>query len=61
MYDIARHYAYEEGRGVAGLSTMKRAVGGASGFAAASPAVILSQAASCQATAGRTSSSKGRL
>ncbi|KAK9837401.1 hypothetical protein WJX84_005874 [Apatococcus fuscideae] len=46
VYDIARHYAYEEGRGVAGLSTMKRAVGGTRGFAAASPAVIVSQVAS---------------
>ncbi|KAK9835853.1 hypothetical protein WJX74_009357 [Apatococcus lobatus] len=61
VYDIARHYAYEEGRGVASLSTMKRAVGGAAGFAAASPAVILAQAAPSQASDGQAQSSTGKL
>ena len=40
-YDIGMHYAYEEGRGVAYLSTMARAMGGHEGFASQSPAVIL--------------------
>lgn len=61
VYDIARHYAYEEGRGVASLSTMKRAVGGANGFAAASPAVILSQATPHQAVGRQQATSTGKL
>lgn len=44
VYDIAKHYAYEEQRGVHELSTMKRAMGGFEGFAAMSPAVILGAA-----------------
>ncbi len=40
-YDIGMHYAYEEGRGVAYLSTMSRAMGGQEGFTGQSPAVIL--------------------
>jgi hypothetical protein len=44
VYDIAKHYAYEKDRGVHELSTMKRAMGGFSGFAAMSPAVILGAA-----------------
>lgn len=37
MYDIARHYEYEKGRGVAFLSTMERAIGGKSFFEDQSP------------------------
>ena len=41
VYDIETHYRYEEGRGVALLSTMERAMGGLAGFASLSPALIL--------------------
>ena len=41
VYNIEKHYRYEEGRGVAFLSTMERAMGGFPGFASLSPAVIL--------------------
>ena len=44
VYDIGVHYDYEDGRGVAELSTMKRAMGGRKGFAAQSPVVILQHA-----------------
>lgn len=44
-YDIGQHYEYEKNRGVAFLSTMSRAAGGASAFACQSPAVILQQSA----------------
>ncbi|KAK9804327.1 hypothetical protein WJX72_007043 [[Myrmecia] bisecta] len=44
VYDIAKHYEFEDGRGVAELSTMKRALGGRQQFALQSPAVILSRA-----------------
>lgn len=44
VYDIAMHYQYEDGRGVAELSTMKRAMQGFHGFASQSPAVILNKA-----------------
>lgn len=43
VYDIARHYDYEESRNVHHLSTMKRAVGGPDAFAGQSPAVLLRQ------------------
>lgn len=45
VYDIAMHYQYEDGRGVAELSTMKRAMQGFQGFASQSPAIILNKAA----------------
>ncbi len=48
MYDIAKHYEYEAGRGVQYLSTMERAMGGRAGFPAASPTAILARAAPCQ-------------
>jgi prenylcysteine alpha-carboxyl methylesterase len=41
VYDIAKHYEYEQSRDVHTLSTMERACGGPSGFAANSPSVIL--------------------
>ena len=41
VYNIEKHYRYEEGRGVAFLSTMERAMGGFAEFASLSPAVIL--------------------
>ena len=44
VYDIARHYEYEFGRGVHELSTMKRAVGGLARAAAVSPSVVLGAA-----------------
>ena len=37
VYDIAKHYAYEDGRGVALISTMTRAMGGRERFDACSP------------------------
>jgi hypothetical protein len=48
VYDIAKHYEYEAGRGVQYLSTMERAMGGRAGFPAASPTAILARAAPCQ-------------
>lgn len=45
VYDIGMHYQYEDGRGVAELSTMKRAMGGFQKFASQSPAIILNTAA----------------
>lgn len=44
VYDIETHYQYEFGRGVAELSTMKRAMGGRHRFPSQSPALILSSA-----------------
>ena len=44
VYDIETHYQYEYGRGVAELSTMKRAMGGRRKFATQSPALILNSA-----------------
>lgn len=44
MYDIETHYQYEYGRGVAELSTMKRAMGGRHRFPTQSPALILNSA-----------------
>ena len=44
MYDIETHYQYEYGRGVAELSTMKRAMGGRPKFPTQSPALILNSA-----------------
>ena len=44
VYDIETHYKYEYGRGVAELSTMKRAMGGRNKFASQSPALILNSA-----------------
>lgn len=44
MYDIETHYQYEYGRGVAELSTMKRAMGGRHKFPTQSPALILNAA-----------------
>lgn len=37
VYDVATHYAYEDSRGVALVSTMARAMGGKEGFDRASP------------------------
>ncbi|BDA51015.1 probable isoprenylcysteine alpha-carbonyl methylesterase I at N-terminal half [Coccomyxa sp. Obi] len=45
VYDIAKHYEYEAGRGVQYLSTMERAIGGVPCFASQSPAAILARAA----------------
>ena len=47
-YDIGMHYAYEEGRGVAFLSTMARAMGGQKVFASQSPAVVFNAIADAQ-------------
>lgn len=44
VYDIETHYQYEYGRGVAELSTMKRAMGGRHKFPSQSPALILNSA-----------------
>ncbi|KAL3141616.1 hypothetical protein ABBQ32_004856 [Trebouxia sp. C0010 RCD-2024] len=44
VYDIETHYQYEYGRGVAELSTMKRAMGGRLKFPTQSPALILNAA-----------------
>lgn len=44
VYDIAQHYEYEDGRGVAKLSTMARAMGGHERFAHLSPSTILAEA-----------------
>ncbi|KAL3160057.1 hypothetical protein ABBQ38_009774 [Trebouxia sp. C0009 RCD-2024] len=44
VYDIETHYQYEYGRGVAELSTMKRAMGGRHKFPTQSPALILNAA-----------------
>ncbi|EFN56733.1 hypothetical protein CHLNCDRAFT_144155 [Chlorella variabilis] len=44
VYDIAKHYEYEEARHVHKLSTMERAVGGPHLFPRNSPAVILANA-----------------
>ena len=44
VYDIETHYQYEFGRGVAELSTMKRAIGGRPKFQSQSPALILNAA-----------------
>ena len=41
VYDIEKHFEYEEARDVHTLSTMARAVGGRRGFAANSPLLIL--------------------
>jgi len=57
VYDIGRHFEFESLRGVAGISTMGRACGGAVNFDAISPAAILRRAA---ASAGDGCSSKGR-
>lgn len=51
-YDIGMHYAYEEGRGVAYLSTMARAMGGQKGFASQSPAVIFNAMADAEGVPG---------
>ncbi|KAL4853677.1 SPX domain-containing protein 5 [Chlorella vulgaris] len=44
VYDISKHYLYEEGRQVHKLSTMERACGGSHLFPQNSPAVILGNA-----------------
>ena len=44
VYDIARHYEYEKGRGVAFLSTMERAIGGQDAFSSQSPAQLINGA-----------------
>lgn len=44
VYDISKHFEFERMRGVEGISMMKRAMGGFSGFDAMSPSVQLSQA-----------------
>lgn len=54
VYDIGSHYAYEQGRGVAYLSTMARAIGGESAFVSQSPALILGSLASNAATMPNT-------
>lgn len=41
VYDIARHYDYEDSRGVALVSTMGRAMGGGEKFAECSPLVLV--------------------
>jgi len=43
VYDIAQHYEYEDGRGVAKLSTMARAMGGHDRFGQLSPSTILAE------------------
>ncbi|DBA89826.1 TPA: hypothetical protein ACH3X2_004693 [Trebouxia sp. C0005] len=50
VYDIETHYQYEFGRGVAELSTMKRAMGGRHKFRSQSPALILNAACGRNAT-----------
>ncbi|DBB12228.1 TPA: hypothetical protein ACH3X3_006332 [Trebouxia sp. C0006] len=50
VYDIETHYQYEFGRGVAELSTMKRAMGGRHKFQSQSPALILNAACGRKAT-----------
>ena len=67
VYDIETHYQYEYGRGVAELSTMKRAIGGRHKFQSQSPALILNAASGCkarvrlpdQATGGTVETSPG--
>lgn len=67
VYDIETHYQYEYGRGVAELSTMKRAMGGHHKFQSQSPALILNAASGCkarvrlpdQATGGTVETSPG--
>ncbi|KAG2483120.1 hypothetical protein HYH03_018010 [Edaphochlamys debaryana] len=49
-FDIAKHYEFEQARGVHELSMMKRAMGGPAGFAAASPSVILAAAVAAEAS-----------
>ena len=51
VYDIETHYQYEYGRGVAELSTMKRAMGGRHKFPSQSPALILNAACGGKAKA----------
>jgi hypothetical protein len=51
VYDVARHHAFEGSRGVAGISTMARACGGAVAFDGLSPAVLLRNAAAAAAGA----------
>ena len=46
VYDIARHYDYEDSRGVALVSTMGRAMGGGEKFAECSPLVLVNAHAS---------------
>ena len=41
VYDVARHYDYEDSRGVALVSTMGRAMGGGEKFAECSPLVLV--------------------
>jgi acetyl esterase/lipase len=50
-YDIAKHYEYEERRGVHMLSTMERALGGWSAFASHSPSVLVAGAVAHARTA----------
>jgi acetyl esterase/lipase len=45
VYDVGLHFEFESMRGVAGISTMARACGGAAMFDAVSPAVLLKHAA----------------
>jgi acetyl esterase/lipase len=51
VYDVGLHFEFESMRGVAGISTMARACGGAALFDAVSPAVLLKQAAAAAAAA----------
>eukprot|EP00887_Chlorella_sp_A99_P007116 scaffold2.g7116.t1 len=44
VFDLEKHFAYEQGRDVHELSTMQRAAGGVHNFPAQSPAVILARA-----------------
>jgi acetyl esterase/lipase len=53
VYDVGLHFEFESMRGVAGISTMARACGGAAMFDAVSPAVLLKQAAAAAAVATR--------
>jgi acetyl esterase/lipase len=49
VYDVGLHFEFESMRGVAGISTMARACGGAAMFGAVSPALLLKHAAAAAA------------
>jgi hypothetical protein len=51
VYDVRRHFEFESLRGVAGISTMGRACGGAVNFNSISPASVLRRAAAAAAAA----------
>ena len=63
VYDVATHYAYEDSRGVALVSTMARAMGGKEGFDRASPLRLVRDAPEAFAAVSevdRSSTSFGR-